>query len=282
MSDQRRDHGLQTGDETLSKKLTLPLLLEDGRAPSLFASLAVIGCLFVCGAVIWGSITQIRQLAIAPGKVRPAGSARLVRHFEGGMVLKLLAREGELVARGAALISLQRGAATGDLEQLRMRAAVLSLRQRRLDAAINGQDPAFGKLAVKFPETAARQRAVLANSRKQAKKQRIVLRARIDRRLAGIDGLARRATDLARQIKIQKVQLKTRSDLLKRGLVSKPAFLELQRIHDKTRSEHRAMRSERKKALKALNEARGALLRFDADLIWTNSLLQVEIVTRFN
>jgi HlyD family secretion protein/adhesin transport system membrane fusion protein len=265
MPDEQRDRAPQTGDETLSGKLTLPLVLEEGRAPKLFVSLSIVGCLFVIGAVIWGSVTQIRELAIAPGQIRPAGSARLIQHLKGGMVIELLAKEGELVARGAPLVRLQPTAANSEFEQLRLRTAALSLKQRRLSAAISGKDPVFGDLAVKYPDLAARQRALLTKSRSQAQKQRIVLQTRIDRRKADIDTLTRRVADLASQLKVLKEQVKTRSGLLKKGLVPKVAFLEMQRIHEKTISEHLAGRRQQKNALKSLNEARGALLQFDAD-----------------
>ena len=56
------------------QRLTLPLALEDGHMPGLFKNaIYVTAGLFVL-AFAWATFGQIRELAVAHGKVIPSGS----------------------------------------------------------------------------------------------------------------------------------------------------------------------------------------------------------------
>ena len=53
------------------QRLILPVELEDGRVPDMFARLTYVVSAFVLAAILWGSFAEIRELAIAHGKVIP-------------------------------------------------------------------------------------------------------------------------------------------------------------------------------------------------------------------
>lgn len=256
----------QSDKPGLARKLNLPLMLEEGRSPQMFSSLLLLGSLFIGAIVIWASITQIRELAIAPGQIKPVGSTQLVQHFEGGMVRELLVKEGQVVDLDTPLVRLRPTAATSDLDQLQVRAAVLSLKKVRLEAAMKSVEPDFGALAVNYPILAAEQKAILTKTREQAIEERAVLFSRIDQRSADIDSFTKQVASLDRQVKILDQQVKIRRSLLKKGLGSRVSYLESQRVYEKTRGEYQAMNGQLKKALKAINEVRSALSGFDADI----------------
>ncbi len=60
----------------------------------------------VIAAVAWMHVARIDEVATAPGVVRWAGKARVVSHPDGGRVVQMLAREGELVREDQPLVLL--------------------------------------------------------------------------------------------------------------------------------------------------------------------------------
>lgn len=251
--------------EPASRDLMQPLLLEQGRAPRVFANLLALGSALVAAFVLWASITKIDELTIAPGEIRPVGSVQTVHHLEGGMVLEILVREGAIVDQGAPLVRLQPVAARSDLDQLKSRHANLTLQKIRLEAEIAGRKPDFDDFKKTHPGLTREQAALYRRSLEQAAKERETLIARIEQKDADVDNFTKQSESLERQVQIQAEQLKIRADLLKEGLVSKAAFLEVKRMHERIRGEMLGMRGQLKTGLEALNEARIALLELDAN-----------------
>jgi len=101
------------------KLLALPLALEEGKAPRVASLIMVVVSIFVGMAVIWASITTVRELAVAAGQVEPAGSVLTVKHLEGGIVGDILVSNGMLVEAGDALVQFQPALAGADLDQAR-------------------------------------------------------------------------------------------------------------------------------------------------------------------
>src|SRR5690606_3044952 len=63
--------------------------------------------LFVLGFGVWGSVAPLAGGAVAPGVISPDGSRRTVQHLEGGIIGKLLVRDGDLVEEGQPLLILE-------------------------------------------------------------------------------------------------------------------------------------------------------------------------------
>ncbi len=70
------------------------------------AGILVIG-LFFGGLGWWAATTPIAGAAIAPGVVSPDGSRRTVQHLEGGIIRRILVRDGSVVHAGEPLIELE-------------------------------------------------------------------------------------------------------------------------------------------------------------------------------
>ena len=95
----------------LTKFLAQPLILEESGPPKVLTHLLLVVSFLVGGAIVWSSVTEMRETAVTHGQVMPAGSLYLVQHLEGGIVAEILVREGEIVERGQALIRLEAVAA---------------------------------------------------------------------------------------------------------------------------------------------------------------------------
>ena len=173
----------------LSKKLALPLTLEESGPPRFYQNLMIVGGVFLALAILWGSITEIKELARAEGEVTPAGQVQLVQHLEGGIVAEVLVSEGELVEKDQPLARLQPIAAEGDLGQLASRQVSLRLKIERLSANVEARpmDPALEELD---PNLYANELALLDASLTAADRQRQGFLARIEQRKGDIESLS--------------------------------------------------------------------------------------------
>ena len=238
--------------------------MEDSLRPRMFLRLGVVACCFGAALAAWGSMAQMRGTIVATGQVALVGSLPIVQSQEEGRIAKILIKEGQVIDKGAPLIHLKSSAATSNLEKLRRRAALLSLRKERLDAAVQNRQPKFGSYAKKYPKQAREQREILSQIRLHNAKASAGLSAQVKHHDAKVDALTKQTNDLARQVELQAKQVKTRSGFLKQGVVSIDAFMEVRRIYEKLHSELLASRVQLNSELEALNEARTTKLEFDA------------------
>jgi len=246
-----------------TRHLTKPLLMEDSLRPRMFLRLGAVACCFGAALTAWGSMAQMRGTIVATGQVTPISSLPIVQSQEEGRITKILIKEGQVIDKGAPLIHLKSSATTSTLEKFRARAALLSLRKERLDAALQNRQLKFGPYAKKYAKQAREQREILSQTRLHNAKANARLTAQVKHHDAKVDELTKQADDLARQVELQAKHVKTRSDFLKQGVVSIEALMEVRRIYEKLHSELLNTRVQLNSELEALNEARTTKLEFD-------------------
>ncbi|MDC0196328.1 biotin/lipoyl-binding protein, partial [Gammaproteobacteria bacterium] len=71
--------------------------------------------------MIWASVTTLDIVSIATGEVVPSSQLKTVQHLEGGIVSKILVREGEIVKKGQKLVVLAPTASSADINELKVR-----------------------------------------------------------------------------------------------------------------------------------------------------------------
>src|SRR4051794_17228050 len=109
------------------RHLTQPLLLEDGRTPRILSRTLYTVSGLILVLIGWGTLAEVREVAIAPGQIVPSGQVHIVHHLEGGIIAELMVSEGERVTEDQPLMRLQPVAAASDVEQLQVRRAGLLL-----------------------------------------------------------------------------------------------------------------------------------------------------------
>lgn len=62
--------------------------------------------LFFGGLLYWGGTAPLQSAAVAPGTVNLDTYRKTIQHFEGGIVRKILVREGQEVSKGEVLVQL--------------------------------------------------------------------------------------------------------------------------------------------------------------------------------
>ena len=163
----------------IARRLTQPLVLEDGRPPRLLVATLLTASGFVIAAVVWGSVTQVREVTVAQGQIIPRGQVQTIQHLEGGIVAEIFVREGMTVKAQQPLVRLRPEAAISERDQFEARRANLKLQLMRIEAQSRDEIPDFGSLAKEFPDLATQQEKLYVSSVIQRRQERTTLEAKL-------------------------------------------------------------------------------------------------------
>lgn len=96
--------------------------------------------------LLWAGVAKVDVIVRTEGQIIPAGKSQIVQHLEGGIVQKILVKEGQVVVAGQPLIELSDVQTRSNLGQEQARLDSLRGREARLLAELYGLD------TIVFPE----------------------------------------------------------------------------------------------------------------------------------
>lgn len=103
---------------------------------------------FCISFFIWASFSPLDIVSDAVGEVIPSSRVKRIQHLEGGIVRKIVVREGDLVEVGQPLIELETTASDSTVEELNVRISSLMAEIARLEAESRWFDVTDGDVAV--------------------------------------------------------------------------------------------------------------------------------------
>eukprot|EP00873_Tetraselmis_striata_P011231 jgi/Tetstr1/431495/TSEL_002147.t1 len=229
-------------ERRVSGRLSLPLELEDGEPPRAIGRTLYILCGLVIALLLWASIGEIREVAPTRGEIVPSGAVQPVQHLEGGIVEKILVREGDLVEAGAPLMQLRASDASSELARIRVRLDWLTLEDERLDAEALGD--AGGGAGLRG----------------------------VNGRIALSDPPARRLSRqspalLEQQLETEREKVAIQSELLKEGYTSRRRYLEAKTQLHAVENDLAAVTGQLAQARAGLAEAQAGLAKARADVL---------------
>lgn len=136
----------------------LPVTLAEASPMSRLRHVAWTGNLligvFVFGLGIWSVLAPLSSAAIASGVVETEANRKTIQHLEGGIVRRILVRNGDAVSAGQVLIKLDDTKPRSERDSLRGQLWDAEARQARLTAEQNGWDQvAFPPISWSKPAT---------------------------------------------------------------------------------------------------------------------------------
>ena len=90
----------------------------------------------VGAALAWAAVAKLDVVAVADGKLVPAGYLKIVQPSEQGVVKEILVQEGELVREGQLLMRMDTAISSADLRALSVEYDTKRLALRRIDAQL--------------------------------------------------------------------------------------------------------------------------------------------------
>lgn len=187
--------------------------------------------LFFVVFIVWASFARIDETTHGEGKVIPSSEIQIIQNLEGGIVDKLLVREGDMVKAGQIIVQLRDVGAASDF-------GANSAKYLGLLAAITRlQAEAEGKGTVDFPQevmTGAPQSVTEELNAFKANREKItgqtnVLYQQRDQRSQEVRELETRARDLRGVISLSVQEKSMIEPLVARGSAPKLELLQLER-----------------------------------------------------
>jgi len=197
-----------------------------GRAPHYLLMLLVF---MLMSFLVWAYFSGLDIFSMAQGEVVPSSKVKNVQHLEGGIVQRILVREGQRVKKDEALVELQATASDADVRELNVRITSLKIEGARLEAEMSGRDK------VTFSEDLIREHPDLVSQAQEffyARRQRLKLEQ--DRQIQLVNQRRQEKDEIAARLRNQKgrlplleEQITISEDLLKDDLTNRYTHLDL-------------------------------------------------------
>lgn len=186
----------------------------------------------------WAATAPLDSAAIAPGTVVLASNKKTVQHLEGGIIDKILVKEGDVVTKGQALIKLS--STTADARKVLLTNQITSAEAReiRLKAErTNAKEITFPDSMTKsdgnleLAEIVDGERRLFYSHQKMITGQTGILNQRIAQRHEEINGLKELVLSMEQRLKFIIEERNNVAKLVKKQQATKPRLLALQRKH---------------------------------------------------
>lgn len=213
----------------------------------------------------WVGFAEIEETVAADGAIVPAGQIRPVQHLDGGVILSVAAKEGQLVSPGDILMRLDSEQLAGRLKQARNEEAALRLKAERLRAIGDGREPDFSFVDPEFKELVKDQWAIYNGYLRSRENARLILESRIEQRETDLRRIDSEDETLTRKAQILAEEMAMREALFQKGLNPKVVFLNVKRQVAGVRGAIAELITRREKISKTIEEARIELQALDSD-----------------
>jgi HlyD family type I secretion membrane fusion protein len=183
-----------------------------------------------CGSfALWAWLAPLHSAVITQGEVTFQGKRQAVQHLEGGIVKKILIKDGDTVKAGQPLILLEDDQVRPIVTMLEGQSATETAAMARLDAEKN--DASTISFPKGLPASAIQTETKLFLARREAFQSQVeVLKSQLEQTREGIKGLQEQLISKGQEISALKEQLEANRSLLKDGYVTKTSVLELERM----------------------------------------------------
>src|SRR4051812_27985998 len=150
---------MQPSDFAFANDIRAAVELRTPRTSRLIlvSALALILC-----AITWAHFAILDEVKRGDGRVIASRQTQIVQSLEGGIVLDILVREGDIVTQGEPLMRIDDTKFLSELGEIRERRAANTARVARLEAEVQGKpQPVFpAELKAAAPQVVATEQSV--------------------------------------------------------------------------------------------------------------------------
>lgn len=198
----------------------------------------IIAAIFFVGFLGWAAIARLDAAAIAPGKLVVSGQRQTVQHRDGGVVAKVLVKEGQHVRQGDVLVRLAAADVEAQERALAGQAISLLAQRARLQAEQAGHSSItpprdFAALQGSYRQEAERALQLQANQMRTRmavlSAQRGVLNQRTSQASSSGQGYSRQLASVEEQLRLIEDELASLKTVAEKGFVSRSRIRALER-----------------------------------------------------
>jgi hemolysin D len=226
---------------------------------------------FVTIAFIWSFLGQVEIVAVASGKVIPAGRSRVIQPLESGIIRKIFVAEGQLVRSGDALVELDTSIQQADIGRNLEALASAKLevkRQKILIDAIQGRVVSNLAVGIEAPKSLiSTQQDALEGELNGFRARQLEIDAEIKKKYAELQS----GQELVRKLTLTLPIAEGRADDLRRlresGFVSEHGMLDREQIRIELERDLAYQKSKMKEIDASISESRRRLNTHESEAI---------------
>jgi HlyD family secretion protein len=213
-----------------------PLASRRNVHRELFAG-ALVCCLLVVGLGSWAATTHLDGAIVARGQLAVSGNVKQIQHRDGGIVDRILVRDGMRVEAGQEMLRLDDSALRGNYAIVEAQLVDLIAKRRRLQAEQVGEAeiadvqplPGFDGMADELSKAMAAETALFQARRTAMAGQKAGISEQTRQLKAGVHGLDARLVATRDQVRLIGQELEGVETLMAQGLTTQRQLLALQR-----------------------------------------------------
>nr|CRH05706.1 putative Type I secretion membrane fusion protein, HlyD family [Candidatus Magnetococcus massalia] len=227
----------------------------------------VVGLLLLLLVLVgwWMTRFSLDVVSITQGEVVPYSQVKQVQHLEGGIVRRILVREGDKVTAGQPLIELQSISRGADMEEIDARLLTLKLEVARLQAEAQGLiRPNFDdELAKRHPQLVERSLNLFQSRQRSHQQTLSALREEAVQKQRIIQQVEAKLRNRRERLKLVKEQVNISKKLLARDISNRFDHLNLLKEANAIQGEIDSDSMSRLRSQAALKKARAELAESD-------------------
>lgn len=244
------------------------------RLHLLAASAFAIVCIFVIGFGAWAIHAPLESAAIAGGAIEAESSRKTIQHLEGGIVARILVKDGDEVTAGQVLIRLDDTKARATAQVLQGQLWDAQAREARLLAERDGRETVQFPLALRqaaknnpdVEEIIAGQVKIFDTRRKLQSSRIEVIQQRKAQTEREIIGLHFQEEAAKKRAEIIKEEVSAIAPLVAKGLQTKPRLLQLEREQAEIDGRRGDTLAQISRAEQSVGESQAMILKLESDL----------------
>lgn len=207
------------------------LHIEEELVPAFVRSAMLALAGIILTFVLWAGLTELPEIARAPGEIVPSGELKVVQHLDGGSITQILIEEKQLVRAGQILLKLDGVQAQAELKQLQLRQASLRARGERLKAQAELRKPDFSKLELNSDRLVNDQKEIFRSQEAARVSGLSILSHQIEQRSNRVKQLQSALASAQEQVKVTQQLVNMRRDLAEKRLINRSTLLETERAN---------------------------------------------------
>lgn len=203
--------------------------IEEELLPTYVRPMLGIIAITVVAFFFWAGLTNVKEVARAPGEIVPVGKIKVVQHLDGGVVAEIPVEERMLVEEGQVLLRIDGSQATADLRQMEARLVALTLRAERISAFAEDRPPDLAPLAGNHADLLTGQQELYRQQIETRKSTLSILDHQINQRMQRLVQQEKALSAAREQQALSADLLRMREELAARRLVNRTVLLETRR-----------------------------------------------------
>ena len=218
---------LRRDDEQFISDVNAAVLMGASRSSHLILAATI---LFLVAALVWAANATLDEVTRGEGKVIPSSKVQVVQNLEGGILDRILVREGELVERGQPLLQLDDTRFSSSFRETRLKYLALQAKSARLQAEANKQPLKIPDIVWQEREDLARNEVALFESREiELESSLSILREQESQTGHELTELRSKKNRIARSYELVRQELEMSEPLADEGAISDVEILRLKR-----------------------------------------------------